>query len=102
MEKNTKVTNVIIRCTIICLSAVVPNKKFNLSQRASILYGQGLPLTEFSVLDWLGNFILHLWIPLFSMQRFDLFYFSLTSNNKLIAMVLKATSVVIAEITSVY
>ena len=32
MEKSTKVTNVIIRCIIICLSVVVPNKRFNLSK----------------------------------------------------------------------
>ena len=100
MEKNTKVTNVIIRCIIICLSVVVPNKRFNLSKRAIILYG--LPLTKFSVLDWLGSFILQLWITLSSLQRFDLFYFSLTSNNKLIAMVLIAYYTVSVEITSVY
>ena len=102
MEKNTKVTNVIIRCIIICLSVVVPNKRFNLSKRAIILYGQGLPLTKFSVLDWLGSFILQLWITLSSLQRFDLFYFSLTSNNKLIAMVLIASYTVSVEVTSVY
>ena len=98
MEKNTKVTNVIIRCIIICLSVVVPNKRFNLSERAIILYGQALPLTEFSVLDWLGSFILQLGITLFSLQRFDLFHFSLTSNHKLIAMVLVAPYAVIVEI----
>jgi len=78
MEENMKVTNVIIRCLIIYLSVVVPNKRFNLSKRAIILYGQGLPLTKFSVLDWLGSVILQLWITLSSLQRFDLFYFSLT------------------------
>ena len=102
MEKNTKVTNVIIRCIIICLSVVVSNKRFNLSKRATILYGQGLPLTKFSVLDWLGSFILQLWIPISSLQRFYLLYFSLTSNNKLIAMVLIASCAVRVEITSVY
>ena len=98
MEKNTKVRNVIIRCIIICLSVVVPMS----SMRAIILYGQGLPLTKFSVLDWLGSFILQLWVTLSSLQRFDLFYFSLTSNNKLIAMVLIASYTVSVEITSVY
>ena len=93
-----KVTNVIIRYIIICISAVVPNKRLNLSGRAIILYGQGLPLTKFSVLDWLGSFILQLWIPLSSLQRFDLFYFSLTSNNKPIAMVLIPSYAVIVEI----
>lgn len=102
MEKNTKVRNVIIRCIIICLSVVVPSKRFNLSKRAIILYGQGLPLTKYSVLDWLGSFILQLWITLSSLQRFDLFYFLLTSNNKLIAMVLIASYTVSVEITSVY
>ena len=90
LAKNTKVTNVIRRFSIICLSAVVPNKRLNLSKRAIILYGQGLPLTEFSVPDWLGSFILQLWIPLFPLKRFDLFYFWLTSTNKLIAMVLNS------------
>ena len=99
MDKNTKVTNVIIRCIIICLSVGVPNKRFKLSKRVIILSGQGLPLTKFFVLDWLGSFIFQLWIPLSSLQRFD---FSLTSNNKLIAMVLIASYAVSAEITSVY